>query len=139
KSMKPYWYGVVAVAEGVGGLKVKSKMNAIKIGQAFDIQPPEPPVLQNMERITVDGEMQNRLLWSSDEQLQYLVQRRVVASNLFISITSWLNDSIFNSDQVKWSYSITDEIINSENVYKYRLKVKSQTGNLNVSEETEGL
>ena len=139
KPRKPYFYGLVAVSEGENQKKLYSKISTIKIAQAYDLTPPEAPVLTDAVREIVDEEEQITLTWNSEEPLQYILQREEISSNIFISLTKWLDNGTFNTEENKWIYNIVDDKIQSDKKYIYRLKIRNQSGNTNISDETEAI
>ena len=49
-----YYYGVAAIGLDGNGAPLSSLLSAVKTGQAYDLNPPEPPVISTLEWVHVD-------------------------------------------------------------------------------------
>lgn len=105
---KKYFYGIVAISEGENQEQLRSKISTIRVGQAYDLTPPDPPTWTRTEWTRVDpdgnefpfvdpvpsGETRKpalALAWTStDPNLKPLIQKRRDDEARFSRESDWL-------------------------------------------------
>ena len=90
-----YYYGVAAIGLDGNGAPLSSLLSAVKTGQAYDLNPPEPPAISTLEWVhqDQDGNVYGwaesipeelvvlsavRVIWAADPEAQYMVQYNIV-------------------------------------------------------------
>ena len=138
EARKPYYYRVVAITEGVNGQKLTSKLSLTKTGQAHNLTPPEPPEWAEFSRDSSGSHDTIHLEWRAVDQLTCIVLRRNSSSDFFRPVSNWEVLGEYNENLQQWIYTFKDNILTkSEDIYVYKIKVKSKSGNINVSEESD--
>lgn len=140
KPRKPYYYGLVAVSESENQQKFTSKISSIRVAEAYDLTPPDPPIWTRSEWIRVDtdgieypfsdpipaGESRRpavALAWTStDPNLKPLIQKRSDDEASFSRASDWL-------PQGSTEYILQG--LHPHIRYHFRLRVLSLAGNCN--------
>ncbi len=129
-----YYYGVVAVALDDAGRWLPSRVSQTVVGQAYDITPPEPPVWDEVSRITNDSKNEVLLKWHAKEKLNCLVKRRLSNSEIYTACSEWIDISTYNSVEERWDYQLTDlKALQSDLLFVYQVSVRDEAGNISTS------
>jgi hypothetical protein len=146
----PYCYGLVAVGLDDSGKQLRSRMSAVKNGQAYDLTPPEPPVWdeENSGWVYVDDnetiyELADDLSAASNPQpavrlvwqmatVTHLTQiaRQPVDGGLGTIILNFGNGATFGPN----SQMLIDKEVDSRRTYIYKAKAKSSANLISASE-----
>ena len=129
-----YYYGVVAVGLSDEGKWLRSKISKARVGQGYDLTPPDPPIWDEVSRNFNQSNDEVFLRWHSQEKLNCLVKRRPSNSEIFASCSNWMDIGIYNTVEGKWEYEYTDlKALQSDLVYIYRILVIDEAGNITTS------
>ena len=136
-----YYYGVVAVGLSDEGKWLRSGISKARVGQAYKLTPPDPPVIHHIEWIRIDddgnefdfdaaipaGEIRYpavKLAWTSqDPELSCLVQFSGDYFEGFQNASEWLAPG---------DYSFIHKNSHFNFDHSYRIQVMDQFGNKNI-------
>ena len=147
----PYYYGLIAVGLDNNGKQLKSRMSAMKIGQAYDLTPPDPPVWDEVssgwvyvdENETIyewtddlssasNPQPAVRLVWQTAEATHLTqIARQPGEGGLGTIILNFGNGLAFGPN----SQMLIDKEVDSRRTYIYKAKAKS-VANLTSAGET---
>ena len=131
-----YFYGVVAVGLSDNGKHLKSRISAAKTGQAYDLAPPPPPEFVSLERALDQASI--TVKWKALEPLSFLLKRADGDSDLFRSVSEWVDEGTFEESTATWHYEFADEQgVRSDTEYTYLVIARDQSGNQSSSEESD--
>jgi hypothetical protein len=148
----PYYYGLVAVGLDDSGKQLRSRMSAVKSGQAYDLTPPEPPVWdeENSGWVYVDehGTVYEwntdltgatnpqpaiRLVWLEDGRVSsILIARNDALSGFSAVIANWITgESLITGKRFH-----LDRLAVAGQGYAYSAKSKSNANMLSSGQST---
>jgi hypothetical protein len=135
-----YYYGLVAIRLDDNGKQLKSRMSAVKSGQAYDLKPPEPPVwdqevsgwvyVDENETIyewtddlssAANPQPAIRLVWQTAEATQLTQIARQPAGGLGTIILNFGNGVPLGRNR----QMLIDKEVDIRCVYTYKAKAKS--------------
>ena len=144
-----YYYRLVAVRKGQIGpnkvsdvVELSSPASEVMAARAYDLTPPDPPTWVRAEWVQVDDEGKEHpwgtvpppsrvytpavaLEWSSTEHYaRWVVQRKVKDTELWRTVSSWLNANGGNG-------KFTDKLTSSDAEYVYRIRGEDVSGKVN--------
>ncbi len=134
----PYYYGLVAVRQNSEGVELRSAMSRVATGQAYNLNPPEAPEWESLER-SVDG-TSITVKWRASQSLECLLKRRSADSPAYMTVAEWVDISSYDATRATWIYEWTDTAdVDANTEYVYIIKVRDEASNMNTSEESSSV
>jgi hypothetical protein len=135
-----YYYRIVAVREGEIGedttQELSSPASKVVTARVYDTSPPMPPNWINLKWEDEGAYLE----WAVTEpNVRCLLQRRVKDSEIWFTVSNWLEADSYDEENKLWLYKFFDETAIKENTYYYRLKLINKAGNILTEEEEHEL